>query len=132
MDLASDHERILQVNPIHLSQRVSAPSRPPDLRGLQAGAAGTFVSVELCSTPSKVLRFAPTPLARGLRTLTASARSSRPWLLRAGRVCVLACSRTFVMTSVMTELDDGSGRRYSEITSLMPHGIPFTSPDVKR
>jgi hypothetical protein len=40
--------------------------------------------------------------------------------------------RTFVMTSVMTELDDGSGRRYSEITSLMPHGIPFTSPDVKR
>lgn len=40
--------------------------------------------------------------------------------------------RTFVMTSVMTELDDSFAWRYSEITSLMPHGIPFTSPDVKR
>jgi hypothetical protein len=35
-------------------------------------------------------------------------------------------------TFVMTELDAGSAWRYSEITSLMPHGIPFTSPDVKR
>jgi hypothetical protein len=47
-------------------------------------------------------------------------------------VRVTAALRTFLMTSVMTELDDGSGRRYSEITSPMPHSIPFTSPDVKR
>ncbi len=36
----------------------------------------TRSSVALCSTPYKVLRFAPTPLTRGLRTLTASVRSS--------------------------------------------------------
>ena len=49
---------------------------------------------------------------------------------RPGRVA--AALRTFVMTAVMTVLDDGSGRRYSETTSPMPHGIPFMSPDVKR
>ena len=30
------------------------------------------------------------------------------------------------------ELTTARARRYSAITSLMPHGIPFTSPDVKR
>jgi len=32
----------------------------------------------------------------------------------------------------MAEFDERSESRYSAITSLMPHGIPFTSPDVKR
>jgi hypothetical protein len=32
----------------------------------------------------------------------------------------------------MAEFDDGVVPRYSAVTSLMPHGIPFTSPDVKR
>ena len=58
--------------------------------------------MELCSTPCKVLRFAPTPLRAGPRTLTASARSSRTWLLRDGRV---RCGP--VRTFVMAELDDG-------------------------
>jgi hypothetical protein len=34
-----------------------------------AAAAVTFIRVELCSTPYKVLRFAPTPLTRGLPDL---------------------------------------------------------------
>jgi len=101
-----------------------------DLSNFLTGArwpAVTFVRVELCSTPCKVLRFAPTPLARGLRTLTASARSSRTRLLRDGRRLHAGLLRTFVMT----ELDDGSAWRYSEVTSPMPHGIPFTSSDMK-
>ena len=86
------------------SQRVSAPGRPPDLRGPHAGAVGTFVNVELCSTPCKVLRFAPTPLARGLRTLTASARSSRPWLLRAGQgLCAGLVRMSRETDTLMTE-----------------------------
>jgi hypothetical protein len=32
----------------------------------------------------------------------------------------------------MAEFDGRSAWRYPPITSLMPHGIPFTSPDVKR
>jgi hypothetical protein len=40
--------------------------------------------MELCSAPYKVLRFAPTPLTRGLRTLTAPPRSS-DLHLRAGQ-----------------------------------------------
>ena len=87
-DLASDHERILQVDQVHVHEGFCAVSRQdlrdPLIRPVLVPAV-TFVSVELCSTPCKVLRFAPTPLARGLRTLTASARSSRPWPLRAGR-----------------------------------------------
>jgi hypothetical protein len=72
------------------SREVSAPSHPQDLIDFLTGRVmappSRFFRVELCSTPSKVLRFAPTPLPRGLRTLTAPARSSRTWLLRAGRV----------------------------------------------
>ena len=91
MDLASDHERIPQVDPVRVHNGSCAGSPAGSVRAsdrARTGPAGTCVSVDLCSTPYKVLRFAPTPLAppgaRGLRTLTASARSSRTWLLRAG------------------------------------------------
>ena len=108
------------------SQRVSAPGRPPDLRDLHAGAAGTSVSVELCSTPSKVLRFAPTPLARGLRTLTASARSSRPWLLRAGQVSVRAGAMSRETDTLMTSVDD------ERLTTVSCGGILRSLRDATR
>jgi hypothetical protein len=67
----------------------------------------------------------PVRYLTGLRALTAPARS--------------ACNRSYAMAGrrvvahfVMAEFDDGFGWRYPAITSPMPHGIPFTSPDVKR
>ena len=56
-------------------------------------------------TPTRLPRWGP--WARGLRTLTASARSSRTRLLRDGRRLRAGLLRTFVMTFVTTELDDG-------------------------
>jgi len=54
-------------------------------------------------------------------------------LLRAG----LGLRADLLCTSAMLirddrALDDDFAWRYSAITSPMPHGIPFTSPDVKR
>ena len=56
MDLASDHERILQVDPIHVHngflRRIARQICAASDRA-RTGPAGTFVSVELCSTPSR-------------------------------------------------------------------------------
>jgi hypothetical protein len=45
----------------------------------------------------------------------------------------LSCRGSYETRSIGSiEFDSGSAQRYSAITSPMPHGIPFTSPDVKR
>jgi hypothetical protein len=100
-NLRPDQEGILYANQGRAYEKSCAVSparsaRPSDR--MRAGPAVTYVSVELCSTPYKVLRVAPTPLARGLRTLTASARSSRTWLLRAGRGLRAGLLRTSART----------------------------------
>ena len=89
---------------------------------------------ELCSAPCKALRFASPALSRGLRALTVPARSSPigRYVMAGGvnaRQPTLAQPTLIIGTA---ELTTGRARRYSAITSLMPHGIPFTSPDVKR
>lgn len=72
----------------------------------------TQSGVALCSTPCKVLRFAPTPLSRGLRTLTASPRSSRT-----GSYVMAAetLHRPTPLTNDVVEVDDGFAWRYSAV-----------------
>jgi hypothetical protein len=68
MDLAPDHERIPQVDPVRVHNGSCAGSQAGSVRAsdqARTGQAGTCVSVDLCSTPYKVLRFAPTPLGAG-------------------------------------------------------------------
>ena len=63
----------------HVHDRVVGAHRAQELQTVQRRTctpAITATSIALCSPPCKVLRFAPTPLPRGLRTLTAPARSS--------------------------------------------------------
>ena len=43
-----------------------------------------------------------------------------------------AARNTTLSTNDVVEVDDCFTSRYPSITSPMPHGIPFTSPDVKR
>ena len=113
----------------------SAPSRPQDLGDLLTGrvlarrhvlqGGAVLDAVQGSALRSDPAAAGPADLDGACAQLANLALTCRPGP-RAGLL------HTFVMTSVMTELDAGSAWRYSEITSLMPHGIPFTSPDVKR
>jgi hypothetical protein len=68
------------------------------------------------------LRFASTPLQT----------AGPPGIDRACAQLIPLAFVCWPAPHVMAEFDDGLVLRYAATTSPMPHGIPFTSPDVKR
>jgi hypothetical protein len=85
----------------------------------------TASSMALCSAPCKALRFAPTPLARGLRALTAPPRSStNGTYVMAGRVAAPA---------VVLTLDVGFGAALScrYLAGATRHPLRGRTPDAE-